>query len=495
MNNNNNQDKQPPDRPRWKFSQALKINLKEVNQFVSHYEVIKSIKQSMSETDFNEIVSIYPFNSSKIWILTVRELTTYLRLLGKNIEMFGNELKMVDANSFDSINGRKTLVFRFHYLPDDIYSHYFDSYFKETKLDIKVESVLKECYKEFPGIQNGTIRIKVSFEDKIEDKVRNLTGYSKVNGLKTLITIAGEKNKCFFCNNKEHAIKDCPLKSLKCTKCNNRGHTSDKCSLANRLQALERNKVDYNDYELVETEPQASEAEKCTQELQKQTNLNSGQNSNEAMQKNDHDMEETNQIINDNDNISDTNTNEQNNANAQLNDSLNLIGEDILSKSGFKLAENGEISNSPNINAAKAKPISNSELLNNILQQKTNDPSFAAPTPVQTTTMNNSRGNNSNRSNNQRVRNNSNTRSRPIDLGNYKEQNTSSNKRALDSSSSPTESTTTTTNTSRPKKSNTVKNLLNNESSDQKRNAKKNNSQNSNQISTNLKSKPHLPYI
>jgi hypothetical protein len=159
--NNNNQDKQPPDRPRWKFTQALKINLKEIDQFVSHYEVIKSIKESVSKAEFNEIVSIFPFNSSKLCILTVRDYTTYLKLLNKNITIFGNEFKIVDANSIDSIDGRKTLVFRLHNLPDDIYSHYLESFFKETKLDIKVENILKECYKEFPGIQNGTVRVKV----------------------------------------------------------------------------------------------------------------------------------------------------------------------------------------------------------------------------------------------------------------------------------------------------------------------------------------------
>jgi hypothetical protein len=349
---------------------------------------------------------------------------------------------MIDANQFETSEpGRKTLVFRFHYLPDNVSDGSFQTFFKETKLNIKIESITRECYREFADVRNGTVRVKVTFNDDLEDKVRNLTGYSKyLFGLKTLITIAGEKNKCFFCNSLEHSIKDCEVKKLTCNKCNNKGHTSEKCDLSERLKALNRAEIDESDYVLVENSGQTAVENGTSSSGQ---HINSDLSNDETIQQ-QQGQTNTEAISNEAMILSNEVSNSITIINVNPNESLNLIDNAILNKSGINLTDAGEVYNTPDPILTMPKSFDHAKFLNNVLNNKNQEkqifvtPTVALPEPI-------------------------NLGQAPISLGTRNTQRAAATqKRNIENAASPNETTSTPTttnnkNTSQAKKS---KNIL-----------------------------------
>lgn len=52
---------------------------------------------------------------------------------------------------------------------------------------------------------------------------------------------------CYFCNENDHSIANCPVKNTVCSKCQQKGHLTQKCSLAEKLKSFERTKIDYSE--------------------------------------------------------------------------------------------------------------------------------------------------------------------------------------------------------------------------------------------------------
>ena len=74
-----------------------------------------------------------------------------------------------------------------------------------------------------------------------------MSGIYKIKNVSTIISIAGQKQSCYFCLEQGHSLKDCPVKNLSCNKCKHKGHHESKCSLLERLKANEREKINYDD--------------------------------------------------------------------------------------------------------------------------------------------------------------------------------------------------------------------------------------------------------
>ncbi|RNA39264.1 hypothetical protein BpHYR1_025648 [Brachionus plicatilis] len=66
-------------------------------------------------------------------------------------------------------------------------------------------------------------------------------------GLKCAVSIVGQKQKYYFCDDEGRNIAKCPVKEALCEKCHQKGHLTKKCSIAEKLNSLERKKIDYNE--------------------------------------------------------------------------------------------------------------------------------------------------------------------------------------------------------------------------------------------------------
>ncbi|RMZ96745.1 hypothetical protein BpHYR1_045622 [Brachionus plicatilis] len=76
-------------------------------------------------------------------------------------------------------------------------------------------------------------------------------------GLKCVVSIVGQKQKCYFCDDEGHNIAKCPVKETLCEKCHQKGHLTKKCSIAEKLKSREKKKIDYNDFYIDQEETQS----------------------------------------------------------------------------------------------------------------------------------------------------------------------------------------------------------------------------------------------
>ena len=139
-------------------------------------------------------------------------------------------------------------------MPTNFNKQILHNFFHVIKIDgLKIEDISDETYKE-STIKNGVKRVKISFPKDADPIVQSLPGPTVMYGLKCVLTIAGQKPKCYFCNEDDHTIAKCPVKQSICNKCHQKGHLTQKCSLAEKLKSIERGKIDYSDLYVDESE-------------------------------------------------------------------------------------------------------------------------------------------------------------------------------------------------------------------------------------------------
>ena len=231
--------------PRWNFKNSLKLNLKKLDKPVSHQVIFESLDQVLSRFQKNQITSIYNFGSNKFWIIEFNSTLKLTNLFECPVKLNDQEFKLEDANKI--VDPRKYCTFRIHFLPTNFNTQLLHNFFNVLKINgLKIEDISEETYKD-STIKNGVKRVKISFPKDADPIIQSLPGPTVMYGLKCVFTIAGQKPKCYFCNDDGHNIAKCPHKQSICGKCQQKGHLTQKCSLAEKLKSLERSKTDYSD--------------------------------------------------------------------------------------------------------------------------------------------------------------------------------------------------------------------------------------------------------
>lgn len=252
----------PGEFQRWNFKNSVKLNLKKLERPVNHQTIFQQLKCVLKETEFKQVTAIYNFSSNKIWIVKFQQGFVVSNLFERPIEVNGVMFKLEDANKLP--DQKKYSIFRFHFLPEDFNKELLRNYFDATKINgLKVEEISEETYRN-SCVKNGVKRVKVSYPKESTQNVYNLTGPTLLYRLKCVISIVGQKQKCFFCNEESHNIAKCPVKNQACRSCNQKGHLTEKCSLAERLKAIERAKIDYSDLAIQEEEAEICQYENDT---------------------------------------------------------------------------------------------------------------------------------------------------------------------------------------------------------------------------------------
>ncbi|RNA22131.1 hypothetical protein BpHYR1_018971 [Brachionus plicatilis] len=139
-------------------------------------------------------------------------------------------------------------TFRFHFLPTDFDNNLLKNFFNAVRIDgLKIEQILDERYKDRPERNNGVRRIRISYPKEVDNIIGRLSGPTIMYGLKCVVSIVGQEQKCYFCDEEGHNIAKCPVKDSTCERCKQKGHLTQKCSIAEKLKSLERKKVDYSE--------------------------------------------------------------------------------------------------------------------------------------------------------------------------------------------------------------------------------------------------------
>ncbi|RNA01169.1 hypothetical protein BpHYR1_038241 [Brachionus plicatilis] len=166
------------------------------------------------------------------------------------------KIRLEDANKVPDL--RRYCTFRFHFLPSDFENHRLETFFNAIRIDgLKVEHITEEKNKDRPERKNGVRRVRISFPKEVENIIGSLSGPTMMYGLKCIVSIVEQKQKCYFCDEEGHNIAKCPIKETLCEKCHQKGHLTQKCSIAEKLKSLERKKIDYNDLYIDQEETQS----------------------------------------------------------------------------------------------------------------------------------------------------------------------------------------------------------------------------------------------
>ncbi|RNA35186.1 Retrovirus-related Pol poly from transposon opus [Brachionus plicatilis] len=101
-----------------------------------------------------------------------------------------------------------------------------------------MEQIPEERYKDRPERKNGVRRIRISYLKEVDNIIRSLSSPTIMYGLKCVVIIVGQKQKCYFCDEERHKIAKCPVKDSTCERCKQKGHLTQKCSIAEKLKSL-----------------------------------------------------------------------------------------------------------------------------------------------------------------------------------------------------------------------------------------------------------------
>ncbi|RNA29072.1 RNA-directed DNA polymerase from mobile element jockey-like [Brachionus plicatilis] len=237
---------------RWIFKNSVKLNLKKLDKPVTHKIIFDSLDIALNQVENDAITSIYNFSSNKIWIIEFKDSYYVEEISGREIDINGTIFRLEDANKIPDL--RRYCTFRFHFLPTDFDNNLLKNFFNAVRIDgLKIEQILDERYKDRPERKNGVRRIRISYPKEVDNIIRSLSGPTIMYGLKCVVSIVGQKQKCYFCDEEGHNIAKCPVKDSTCERCKQKGHLTQKCSIAEKLKSLERKKVDYSEL-LVEQE-------------------------------------------------------------------------------------------------------------------------------------------------------------------------------------------------------------------------------------------------
>lgn len=59
----------------------------------------------------------------------------------------------------------------------------------------------------------------------MKNVVRSLSGPTiLLHGLRCMVSISGQKQKCYYCNEEGHNVAKCPVQDSICGKCQLKGH-------------------------------------------------------------------------------------------------------------------------------------------------------------------------------------------------------------------------------------------------------------------------------
>ena len=251
----------------WKFKNALMINLTRFDGLVTHSEVLLAVRELCSEDELHGVLSVGQYSGNKIWTISFKDAASANALVGKSIRFRDRECLLFDPNKPRPARPAseprpRTRTIRLIYLPPNIGDDTivkFMSSFDISELSVANIEDEKCKVKGFEHINNGIKKVTIRYNNRSDELVQSMSGAVNFFGLKAIILVAGQKDKCHFCAQEGHILKNCPLKSLECGNCKQKGHVQAKCSIAERLKALSRNQIDYSDFEsadlLVEKEP------------------------------------------------------------------------------------------------------------------------------------------------------------------------------------------------------------------------------------------------
>lgn len=238
---------------RWIFKNSLKLNLKKLDKPVTHKVLFDALDVTLTPVENDAITSIYNFSSNKIWIIEFEPTFDAVVIFDREINIKGTYFKLEDANKVP--DPRKFCIFRFHFLPTDFDNHLLKNFFNAVRINgLKIEQMSEEKYKDRPERKNGVRRVKISYPKEVDNIIQSLTGPTIMYGLKCVVSIVGQKQKCYFCDDEGHNIAKCPVKDSTCESCHQKGHLTKKCSIAEKLKSLEKMKIDFSELEIEQDE-------------------------------------------------------------------------------------------------------------------------------------------------------------------------------------------------------------------------------------------------
>ncbi|RNA39368.1 hypothetical protein BpHYR1_001222 [Brachionus plicatilis] len=241
---------------RWIFKNSVKLILKRLDKPISHKVLFNALDIVLNQVENDAITSIYNFSSNKVWIIEFNVVFDVAQIFDREININGTNFRLEDANKVPDL--RRYCIFRFHFLPSDFENHRLETFFNAVRIDgLKIEHITEEKYRDRPERKNGVRRVRISFPKEVENIIGSLSGPTMMYGLKCLVSIVGQKQKCYFCDEEGHKIAKCPIKETLCEKCHQKGHLTQKCSIAEKLKSLERKKIDYNDLYIDQEETQS----------------------------------------------------------------------------------------------------------------------------------------------------------------------------------------------------------------------------------------------
>ncbi len=241
---------------RWIFKNSVKLNLKRLDKPISHKVLFGALDIVLNQVENDAITSVYNFSSNKVWIIEFNAAFNVTQIFDREIKINGTNFRLEDANKVPDL--RRYCTFRFYFLPSDFENHRLETFFNAVRIDgLKIEHITEEKYKYRPERKNGVRRVRISFPKEVENIIGSLSGPTIMYGLKCLVSIVGQKQKCYFCDEEGHNIAKCPVKEKLCEKCHQKGHLTQKCSIAEKLKSLERKKIDYNDLYIDQEETQS----------------------------------------------------------------------------------------------------------------------------------------------------------------------------------------------------------------------------------------------
>ncbi|RNA18714.1 hypothetical protein BpHYR1_026269, partial [Brachionus plicatilis] len=229
--------------PRWIFKNSVKLNLKKLDKPVSQKTLFSALDIALNQDENDAITSIYNFWSNKVWIIEFNSAFNSQDIYNRTININGTNFNLEDANKLPDL--RRYSTFRFHFLPSNFKCELLKNFFDVFRIDgLRIEDISEENYKDRP-LKNGVKRVKISYPKQTENIIRKLSGPANIFGLRCVVSIVGQKLKCYFCDDENHNVAKCPVKESLCDKCHQKGHMTHKCTIAEKLKSLERQKIDY----------------------------------------------------------------------------------------------------------------------------------------------------------------------------------------------------------------------------------------------------------